>query len=212
MVRNYVRTMKPAPRPEPIVRFETESGQQMQVDWRVFRLKGKRVSLILSTLGGADTPMVCSSIMNNLMRCASVMNKRLKSLAVYRWRFCTTTCKLWLPSVMRAATGCNSCMQVYTTWHITMDIYPKYADPIEQKPRAKLNARSATYGEASLSPDHAISPIAGGIGSGHMLASIPRRSGHRDSSLNPWYYWQVLLPQPRSELFDLFVGMDLNAP
>jgi len=50
-VRNYVRTMKPAPRPDPVVRFETDPGQQMQVDWGVFRLNGKRVSLYLSTLG-----------------------------------------------------------------------------------------------------------------------------------------------------------------
>lgn len=50
-VRNYVRTMKTEPRPDPVVRFETEPGQQMQVDWGVFRLNGKRVSLFLSTLG-----------------------------------------------------------------------------------------------------------------------------------------------------------------
>ena len=50
-VRNYLRTMKPAPRPDPIVRFETEPGQQMQVDWGAFKLNGKRVSLFLSTLG-----------------------------------------------------------------------------------------------------------------------------------------------------------------
>jgi len=50
-VRNYVRTMKPEPRPDPVVRFETEPGQQMQVDWGVFRLNDKRVSLFLSTLG-----------------------------------------------------------------------------------------------------------------------------------------------------------------
>ena len=25
--------MKPAPRPDPVVRFETEPGQQVQVDW-----------------------------------------------------------------------------------------------------------------------------------------------------------------------------------
>ncbi|MEE9333801.1 MAG: IS21 family transposase [Granulosicoccaceae bacterium] len=50
-VRNYARTMKPEPRLDPVVRFETEPGQQMQVDWGVFRLNGKRVSLYLSTLG-----------------------------------------------------------------------------------------------------------------------------------------------------------------
>lgn len=50
-VRNYVRTMKPVSRPDPVVRFETEPGQQMQVDWGSFRLEGKRISLFLSTLG-----------------------------------------------------------------------------------------------------------------------------------------------------------------
>lgn len=50
-VRNYVRTIKPEPRLDFVVHFETEPGQQMQVDWGVFRLNGKRVSLYLSTLG-----------------------------------------------------------------------------------------------------------------------------------------------------------------
>lgn len=50
-VRNYARTMKPVSRPDPVVRFETEPGQQMQVDWGSFRLEGKRISLFLSTLG-----------------------------------------------------------------------------------------------------------------------------------------------------------------
>ena len=50
-VRNYVRSMKPAPRPDPIVRFETDPGQQMQIDWGSFRLNNKRVSLFLCTLG-----------------------------------------------------------------------------------------------------------------------------------------------------------------
>lgn len=50
-VRNYVRTMKPTARPDPVVRFETEPGQQMQVDWGSFKLEGRRVSLFLSTMG-----------------------------------------------------------------------------------------------------------------------------------------------------------------
>lgn len=50
-VRNYARSMKPAPRPDPVVRFETDPGQQMQVDWGAFRLNNKRLSLFLCTLG-----------------------------------------------------------------------------------------------------------------------------------------------------------------
>jgi transposase len=32
-VKQFVRTLVPAPVPEPIVRFETEPGEQMQADW-----------------------------------------------------------------------------------------------------------------------------------------------------------------------------------
>jgi transposase len=32
-----VRTLKPAPEADPVVRFETELGRQMQVDWIEFK-------------------------------------------------------------------------------------------------------------------------------------------------------------------------------
>ena len=36
-LRYYMTELKPADRPEPVIRFETQPGQQMQVDWGVFR-------------------------------------------------------------------------------------------------------------------------------------------------------------------------------
>ncbi|MDH3511553.1 MAG: IS21 family transposase [Gammaproteobacteria bacterium] len=50
-VRNYLATLKPKRKEDPLVRFETEPGQQMQVDWGAFKLDGQRISLFLSTLG-----------------------------------------------------------------------------------------------------------------------------------------------------------------
>ena len=50
-VSGYLATLKPQPKPDPVVRFETAPGQQMQVDWGSFRLDGQRVSLFLATLG-----------------------------------------------------------------------------------------------------------------------------------------------------------------
>jgi transposase len=47
----FVATLKPAPKDDPLVRFETRPGEQMQVDWGAFKLNGKRVSLFLATLG-----------------------------------------------------------------------------------------------------------------------------------------------------------------
>ena len=50
-VRSYARAMKPIGKPDPVVRFETDPGQQMQVDWGSFRLNNKRISLFVATLG-----------------------------------------------------------------------------------------------------------------------------------------------------------------
>jgi len=50
-VSGYLSDLKPMGRADPVVRFETLPGQQMQVDWGVFKLNGRRVSLFLGTLG-----------------------------------------------------------------------------------------------------------------------------------------------------------------
>lgn len=50
-VSGYLATLKPKVKDEPLVRFETPPGQQMQVDWGAFKLNGKRISLFLATLG-----------------------------------------------------------------------------------------------------------------------------------------------------------------
>jgi len=50
-VRSYLATLKPAVRPDPLVRFETEPGQQMQVDWGVFRRGKDPLSAFVATLG-----------------------------------------------------------------------------------------------------------------------------------------------------------------
>lgn len=47
----YLRQLKPATRPDPVVRFETEPGQQMQVDWGVFRRGKSPLSAFVATLG-----------------------------------------------------------------------------------------------------------------------------------------------------------------
>jgi len=47
-LKEYVREVRPAPPPDPIVRFETPPGQQAQVDFAEFRLPwGKRYALVV---------------------------------------------------------------------------------------------------------------------------------------------------------------------
>ena len=50
-VRGYLRTLKPKFKDDPVVRFETPPGHQMQVDWGSFKLSGQRISLFVATLG-----------------------------------------------------------------------------------------------------------------------------------------------------------------
>lgn len=51
IVSAYLLTLKPTRREDPLVRFETAPGKQMQVDWGAFRLNDQRISLFLTTLG-----------------------------------------------------------------------------------------------------------------------------------------------------------------
>lgn len=47
-VKEYVRRVRPAPAPDPVVRFETAPGHQAQVDFAEFRLPwGKRYALLV---------------------------------------------------------------------------------------------------------------------------------------------------------------------
>ena len=50
-VSGYLATLKPKGKDDPLVRFETPPGRQMQVDWGAFKLGRQRVSLFLATLG-----------------------------------------------------------------------------------------------------------------------------------------------------------------
>jgi transposase len=51
-VRNFVATLRPVRSPDPLVRFETAAGDQMQVDWIEFRRrKGASLFAFVATLG-----------------------------------------------------------------------------------------------------------------------------------------------------------------
>ena len=50
-VKQFVRTLVPARVPEPIVRFETEPGEQMQADWATVGRGAERLSVFIATLG-----------------------------------------------------------------------------------------------------------------------------------------------------------------
>jgi transposase len=51
MVKAYVASLRAVVVPEPVVRFETAPGEQMQVDWATIRRGENRLSLFVATLG-----------------------------------------------------------------------------------------------------------------------------------------------------------------
>lgn len=50
-VKQFVRGLVPAPAPEPVVRFETEPGHQMQADWATMGHGGDKLKVFIATLG-----------------------------------------------------------------------------------------------------------------------------------------------------------------
>lgn len=51
MLKVFVASLKPPAAAEPVIRFETEPGEQMQVDWAVIRRGDNRLSVFVATLG-----------------------------------------------------------------------------------------------------------------------------------------------------------------
>lgn len=51
LLKHYLAGLRPAVVPEPVIRFETEPGEQMQVDWVVFRRGKSPLSAFVAKLG-----------------------------------------------------------------------------------------------------------------------------------------------------------------
>jgi transposase len=51
LVRYYLQRQRPAVKADPVVRFETDPGEQMQVDWMVLRRGKDPLSAFVATLG-----------------------------------------------------------------------------------------------------------------------------------------------------------------
>ena len=50
-LRDYLRTLQPEPADDPVVRFETKPGEQMQVDWCQVRRGKNRLTAFVATMG-----------------------------------------------------------------------------------------------------------------------------------------------------------------
>jgi transposase len=58
LLRMFMFTLKPAAKADPVVRFETDLGEQMQCDWIVFRRGKSPLSAFVATLGACRASFV----------------------------------------------------------------------------------------------------------------------------------------------------------
>lgn len=71
-LRTFMRTLRVVPPVEPVVRFETEPGLQMQCDWVVFRRGKAPLSAFVATLGHSRASFVrfvCDEKLDTLLAC-----------------------------------------------------------------------------------------------------------------------------------------------
>ena len=74
ILNTYLSELKPQPKPDPVVRFETQPGHQMQVDWVVFRRCRKSLSAFVATLGysrASYVEFVTNEKLETLLSCHS---------------------------------------------------------------------------------------------------------------------------------------------
>lgn len=72
LLRDYLRTIKPQPKPDPVVRFETKPGEQMQVDWAKFKYGKQQLTAFIATLGFSRytyVEFVKDETVNTLIKC-----------------------------------------------------------------------------------------------------------------------------------------------
>ncbi len=72
VLREHLARLRPAVAPEPVVRFETEPGQQMQVDWAVIRRGPDPLSVFVAVLGhsrAAYAEFVTDERLESLLAC-----------------------------------------------------------------------------------------------------------------------------------------------
>lgn len=89
MLKEHIKQYKPAPNYDPVVRFETEPGQQMQVDFTTISHHGKRIKAFAATLGS-----LLSSLSESVKKTGfRGLNKHLNSSQVYPKRYYSITQK-----------------------------------------------------------------------------------------------------------------------
>jgi transposase len=91
ILKQFVAGFLPEKREDPVVRFETEPGQQMQVDWAVVGRGPDRLYVFVATLGWSRSSYVEFCDDEKVETLILAHEHALQLLAASRVKCCTTT-------------------------------------------------------------------------------------------------------------------------
>ncbi len=149
MLKEFVASLAPAPAPQPVVRFETAPGEQMQVDWAVMRRGADRLSVFVATLGwsrAAYLEFVTDERLETLIAAhenaflafggvpREVLYDNMRTVVVERNAY---------------GRGRHRFQAGFLDFTRHCGFRPGCASPVERRPRARSSASSATCAAAS---------------------------------------------------------------
>jgi transposase len=149
-VRAHLATLKPTRRDDPLVRFETPPGRQMQVDWGAFRLGGQRISLFLATLGWSRFTFgvfVENEQFGTLRDCHE---QAFDAFGGVPFEVLYDNMRTVVQQRNAYGRGLHQFHPASRIWPTTTPSCRGCACPIAPRPRARWNAPLATSGAASL--------------------------------------------------------------
>jgi transposase len=86
ILKDHLATLRPVAKPEPLIRFETDPGRQMQVDFATIRRGRDRLSVFIATLGWSRAAYGGECAATMLSASAALINSEYppKSRAILR--------------------------------------------------------------------------------------------------------------------------------
>lgn len=136
----FLRLYKPKHEPDPLVRFETEPGVQMQVDFTTISYRGKRIKAFVATLGYSWGSFVSYHIAKNKNTGYEGLKKPVNTLGTLPKKYCLITLKPSCSNVMRMEKVPTNGIARCSNLQNGSDLLLALAAPIEPKPKAKSSA------------------------------------------------------------------------
>ena len=148
ILKAHLVSLRPVAQPEPLIRYETEPGRQMQADFATIRRGRDRLAVFIATLVGAEQHTSSSSLMSGCKRSSAVM----RSLLLLRRSAARGLLRQHAYGGDRAGSTRPESLVIIAPSSISgiiMALCHDYADHIGPGPKPRSNGSSVTCAPAS---------------------------------------------------------------